>query len=194
MIEPAKDRLEKLELLKESVNICSQCKLAEGRIQTVFGEGNVQAKVVFLGEGPGQIEDETGRPFVGRAGKLLDNMIKSMGLEREEVYILNIVKCRPPANRKPKPEEMDACKKFLTQQLQIIQPQVIVALGNTALGGLTGRDGGITIRCGVWEGADIGGYKVKLMPCYHPSALLRNPSWKEPAWKSLQKVIKELDK
>jgi uracil-DNA glycosylase len=182
------DRVRALEVVQDQVRKCTSCSLCKNRTQTVFGEGNPDTVLVLCGEGPGQTEDETGRPFVGRAGKLLDNMIRSIGLEREDVYICNVVKCRPPGNRKPKPEEMDVCKSFLIRQLQIIQPKVIVALGNTALGGLTGQDGGITNRCGHWE--EMQG--IKLMPCYHPSALLRNPNWKDPAWHALQKVKSEL--
>jgi uracil-DNA glycosylase len=178
----------RLDVLNSEVTRCQSCRLGENRIQTVFGEGNPDAKVVLIGEGPGQTEDETGRPFVGRAGKLLDNMIASMGLKREDVYIANIVKCRPPGNRKPRQDEMDICMPYLTVQLGIIQPKVIVALGNTALAGLTGKEGGIAKRCGEWE--KLGEWN--LMPCYHPSALLRNPNWKEPAWNALQNVVKEL--
>ena len=179
------DRLRALEDVNSQVEKCTSCNLCEKRTQTVFGEGNPEAKIVFCGEAPGQTEDETGRPFVGRAGKLLTNMIKNgLELEREDVYILNICKCRPPGNRTPKPEEMDTCKPFLLLQLGIIQPEVIVALGNTALGGLTGNGSGITRRCGEWEEA----HDIKLMPCFHPSALLRNPKWKDPSWFALQKV------
>jgi uracil-DNA glycosylase len=177
----------RLEILSGEVSRCISCRLHEGRTQTVFGEGNIEAKVMFVGEAPGQTEDETGRPFVGRAGKLLDNMIASMGLQREDVYIANICKCRPPGNRKPRPDEMSTCRPYLSVQLGTITPKVIVALGNTALEGLTGR-GEISKRCGEWE--DLSGFK--LMPCYHPSALLRNPNWKTPAWNALQKVAKEL--
>lgn len=182
------DRIIQLKTIQEQVQGCVSCTLHLKRTQTVFGEGNPLASVVFVGEAPGATEDETGRPFVGRAGKLLDNMIKVIGLERKDVYIANVCKCRPPENRKPKPEEMKICSEFLRGQLRIIKPKVIVALGNTALGGLTGNDGGIVKRCGEWE--EFG--DIKLMPCYHPSALLRNPSWKEPAWYALEKVAKEI--
>jgi uracil-DNA glycosylase len=177
-----------LYVLNNEVVNCQLCRLEGSRIKTVFGEGNVDASVMFVGEAPGQNEDDTGRPFVGRAGKLLDNMIASMGLKREDVYIANICKCRPPGNRKPQQDEMSTCKPFLLEQIDIIKPKVIVALGNTALGGLTGIDGGITTRCGNWEA--LGWWKI--MPCYHPSALLRNPNWKAPAWRALQKVVEEL--
>lgn len=188
------DRCKALEVISDEVEKCTACSLCRNRTHTVFGEGNPEAKIVFCGEAPGQTEDETGRPFVGRAGKLLDNMIKSMELERADVYILNICKCRPPGNRAPMPEEMDACSHFLLRQAEIIQPKVIVALGNTALGGLTGNGSGITRRCGEWEEMEVGvqGMKdIKLMPCFHPSALLRNPKWKDPSWYALQKVAAE---
>lgn len=179
------DKQISLEVLNEQVKKCTACSLHERRTQTVFGEGAPGARVAFCGEAPGQTEDETGRPFVGRAGKLLDSIIASLDLKREDVYIVNVCKCRPPGNRKPTPDEMDTCKNlFLKKQLEIIQPEVVVALGNTALGGLTGIDGGITTRCGVWENVD----GLKVMPCYHPSALLRNPKWKIPAWDAIQKV------
>jgi uracil-DNA glycosylase len=177
-----------LDILKSEVSKCQACRLSENRTHTVFGEGNQDAKVVLVGESPGATEDETGRPFVGRAGKLLDNMIMSIGLARDDVYITNICCCRPPGNRKPHQDEMDACKARLHKQLSIIQPEIIIALGNTALGGLTGQDGGIVKRCGEWEEIDIDGRKIRLLPIFHPSALLRNPNWKAPAWHALQKV------
>lgn len=181
----------RLEILSGEVSRCVSCVLHEGRTNTVFGEGNVDAKVMLIGEAPGQTEDETGRPFVGRAGKLLDNMIASMGLKREDVYIANISKCRPPGNRKPQQDEMNSCMPYLHLQLAIIKPKVIVALGNTALEGLTGH-GGVSKRCGVWEDIKWGPWSGRLMSCYHPSALLRNPKWKEPAWLALQKVVEAL--
>lgn len=193
------DRHRALEVINAQVQGCTRCSLHKTRTNTVFGEGNPYSKVVFCGEAPGQTEDETGRPFVGRAGKLLDNMIKSMGLEREDVYILNICKCRPPGNRTPSADEMTTCIPYMFRQMQIIQPDIVVALGNTALGGLTLQGSGITKRCGNWElfrhpkGDGSVDRFVKLMPCYHPSALLRNPKWKDPAWYALQKVAKEIE-
>jgi DNA polymerase len=178
----------RLDVLNNEVVNCQLCRLEGSRIKTVFGEGNVDAKVMFVGEAPGQSEDETGRPFVGRAGKLLDNMIASMGMKREDVYIANICKCRPPGNRKPYQDEMENCKPYLLDQIRVVNPKVIVALGNSALGSLTGIEGGITTRCGNWEERAY----WKIMPCYHPSALLRNPNWKAPAWKALQEVVKEI--
>lgn len=189
------DRSVSLKLIDDDVKNCIECSLHKSRKQTVFGEGNHYAKVVFCGEAPGETEDETGRPFVGRAGKLLDNMIASIGLKREDVYILNVCKCRPPGNRTPSIAEMQSCIPFLKRQLEIIRPDIIVALGNTALGGLTGNGSGITKRCGIWEEIpkDMGFPQVQLMPCYHPSALLRNPKWKDPAWFALQSVKKRLE-
>lgn len=182
----------KLIVLKAKAESCEACDLCKTRTNVVFGEGNPQAQIVFVGEGPGRTENDTGRPFVGRAGKLLTNMILSIGLKREDVYILNIVKCWPPNNRKPTQEEMNACRPFLVRQLETIQPRVIVALGNTALGGLTGNDGGITKRCGVWEDVEVGYIKSKLMPCFHPSYLLREPKYKDNAWYALNSVRKLL--
>jgi uracil-DNA glycosylase len=165
------------------------------RTNTVPGEGNPDANLIFVAEAPGQKEDETGRPFVGRAGKLLDNMIKSMGVSREDVYILNICKCRPPGNRTPSTEEVNSCIPYMIRQIEIIQPNVIIALGNTALGGLTLSGSGITKRCENWEcfySKELYTSGIKLMPCYHPAAILRNSKLKEPAWYALQKVVKEL--
>lgn len=193
-VSEKENRKTQLAVLNEQVKDCTSCLLHQWRKNTVFGEGNVQADVVICGEAPGQTEDETGRPFVGRAGKLLDNMIQSMGLKREDVFILNVCKCRPPGNRRPSPIEMEKCKYYLANQLFIIKPKVIIALGNTALGALTGKDSGITKRCGEWETEEVSQLvdRPKLMPCYHPSALLRNPKWKEPAWHALQKVASEI--
>jgi DNA polymerase len=146
---------------------------------------------MFIGEAPGATEAEQGLPFVGRAGKLLNNMIRAAGLERDEVFIANITKHRPPNNRKPTMAEMQACLPFLYQQIEIIEPKVIVALGNTALEGLTDY-GSITKRCGKWENLDVNGINIMLMPCFHPSALLRNPNWKEPAKKAMREVRKWL--
>lgn len=183
--------LKLLEIVTE-INQCTACSLSNTPGLHVPGEGNSEAKIVFLGEAPGATEAEKGRPFVGRAGKLLDNMIQSMDLQRSDVYILNVVKCRPPDNRRPLPAEITSCKSFLLKQLEIINPKVIIALGNTALGFLTGKDSGIVSRCGNFEKVEINGKSIDIMPVFHPSALLRNPKFKEPAWYALQKVAKEI--
>lgn len=185
------DRRIHLQAINEQVKTCTKCRLHKTRTNTVFGEGNIRADVVFVGEGPGETEDQTGRPFVGRAGKLLDNMIQSIGLKREDVYIANVVKCRPPGNRVPDVFESEECIPYLLNQIGILKPKVVVVLGNTALGAVTGKGSGITKRCGEWEKMP-GGVGIKVMPCFHPSALLRNPKWKEPAWNALQKVAEEI--
>lgn len=181
---------EELQKLSKEIASCKQCPLWKTRNNTVPGEGNPDADIVFVGEGPGATEDETGRPFVGRAGKLLDNMIKSMDLDRNDVFILNIVKCRPPGNRKPYDEESEKCKPYLKRQLQILQPKVIVALGGTAVENLCGKGLGITKRHGNWEEYE----GVEVMPTFHPSYLLRSPKMKDVAWHDLQKVKEKATK
>ena len=194
MTKNKNDNKIKLDVIKCEIGECTRCSLCKTPGKPVPGEGNIDTDIVFIGEGPGSTEAEQGRPFVGRAGKLLDNMILSIDFKREDVWIGNIVKHRPPNNRKPTPEEMKACMPFLIRQLEIIQPKVIIALGNTALGGLTGIDGGIVRRCGKWEDTHIiNGRATKVLPVFHPSALLRRAEWKEPAWHALQKAKKFLD-
>jgi DNA polymerase len=145
---------------------------------------------MFVGEGPGAEEDAQGRPFVGKAGKLLDRMIEAMGYRREEVFIANVVKCRPPENRKPQREEMDMCLPYLRQQIRLIRPKVIVGLGGTAMEGLLGKPVGITRMRGIWQ--EYQG--IKLMPTFHPSYLLRDPAKKKDAWQDLKAVLTELGK
>ena len=178
--------------LKNKTDNCSSCPLSTTPGLAVYGEGNIDANIMFVGEAPGETEAETGRPFVGRAGQLLDNMIASIGLSREDVYICNVVKHRPPNNRKPKPEEVEACLPFLHSQIQIVQPNIIVALGSTAIEALLGPGPGVTKRCGKWEMLPTkeGIETIRVLPMFHPSALLRNPQWKEPAWYGMQKVKK----
>ena len=177
------------EVLAELVARCTRCSLHEERNRAVFGEGAIDARVVCVGEAPGAKEDETGRPFVGRAGQLLERLLLSIGLPRETVYICNVLKSRPPRNRDPLPEEVEACSPYLIRQLDIIQPEVILAFGafatrtllqtKLALGRLRGR---------VHE---YGGYPV--VATYHPAALLRNPAWVRPTWEDLQIVRSMLD-
>ncbi len=165
---------------------CRRCKLCKKRKTIVFGEGNPNAELVFVGEGPGADEDEQGRPFVGRAGKLLTDMIeKGMGLKRSDVYICNVVKCRPPDNRVPEKDEVAECLPFLLRQIAVLKPKVVVALGASAMQALLGPTPGITKVHGEWF--DWQG--TKLMPIYHPAYLLRNPPAKPDAWKDLQKVM-----
>src|SRR3984957_7417820 len=169
---------------------CQRCKLAKlGRKQIVFGTGDPHAELMFIGEGPGADEDAQGLPFVGRAGQLLNNMIGAMGLKREQVYIANIVKCRPPGNRTPEPDEAHTCTAFLLQQIDVIQPQVIVALGATAAMYLLGVKQSLASLRGRWHSCR--GAKVAVT--YHPAFLLRDPRQKGEAWKDLQRVMVELE-
>jgi DNA polymerase len=175
--------------LPARVAACTRCRLCESRTFTVFGEGTPTARLVFCGEGPGFDEDRSGRPFVGRAGELLSDMIvKGMRMRREDVFILNAVKCRPPENRTPAPDEIAACRPFLAEQLELIRPAVIVALGNPASQALLGTVPGITrIRGRVFEA-----FGAKVVPTYHPAFLLRNPAGKRETWTDLQLVMRLL--
>jgi len=164
---------------------CTRCKLHRGRTKLVFGDGNPKADLVFVGEGPGRDEDQQGLPFVGRAGKLLTQMIEAMGLQRKDVYICNVVKCRPPENRTPEKVEVETCSPFLLRQLDAISPKVIVCLGSVAAQTLLETNRGISHFRGEW--LEFRGRK--LMATYHPAYLLRNPSAKGEVWKDLQKVM-----
>ncbi len=198
------DRPAALKGIREDLGDCTRCKLhAQGRKQIVFGVGNPNAELMFVGEGPGADEDEQGEPFVGRAGQLLNNMIAAMGLQREQVYIANVVKCRPPGNRTPERDECDTCGPFLMRQIAVIKPKVIVALGavaaktllgvNDSMANLRGRfyefspmlPKNAPERDPSWEGA-------KLAVTYHPAYLLRDPRQKKEAWKDLQMVMADL--
>lgn len=185
------ERQTRLALLAEEARACSRCALHAERKQAVFARGNPFSELCFVGEGPGADEDALGEPFVGAAGQLLDKMIVAMGYRRDEVYICNIVKCRPPKNRKPEPAEMAACSPFLTEQLGLIQPRVIVALGATAVQGLIGASEGITRLRGKWKL-----YKgtTPIMPTFHPAYLLRSPGAKRDVWADLQEVMRHLGK
>jgi DNA polymerase len=174
--------------IREDLGDCTRCKLHKGRKKLVYGDGNPKAQLVFVGEGPGADEDMQGLPFVGRAGKLLTQMIEAMGLERRDVYICNVVKCRPPENRTPEPEEVATCSPFLLRQLDVIRPKVIVCLGAVAAKTLLNTTRGISQYRGEW--LEWRGHK--LMATYHPAYLLRNPPAKADVWKDLQKVMAEL--
>lgn len=183
---PVADRRVRLQQLEQEVQGCSRCELAKGRTRTVFARGNPESPVVFIGEGPGQEEDRVGLPFVGPAGQLLDRMIAAMGYGRDDVYICNIVKCRPPGNRTPLPSEAGACSPYLLGQLEAVAPQVIVALGRCATENLgLSQGGGWRGRWGKFRGIDV-------MPTYHPAFLLRSPEFKRPVWEDLQKVMQRL--
>lgn len=178
----------RLVALADEVRACSKCSLHTARTQTVFARGNPDAELCFVGEGPGADEDRQGFPFVGKAGQLLDRMIVAMGFQRDDVYVCNIVKCRPPENRKPEPDEMAACKPYLREQLELVGPKVIVALGATAVEGLIGMSGGITRLRGQWKLYRT----IPVMPTFHPAYLLRNPAAKREVWADLQAVLKQL--
>lgn len=171
-----------------AVAACKNCPLHRDRKQTVPGQGHPAPDIMFVGEGPGASEDEQGLAFIGRAGQLLTKMIEAMGLRREDVFISNIVKCRPPNNRPPEPAEMAACMPFLHQQIALLKPKVIVALGATALKGLIPGAEGITKLRGTWQVFD----GIDLMPTYHPAYLLRNPPAKKEVWADLQEVLRRL--
>ncbi|MGC8548407.1 MAG: uracil-DNA glycosylase [Acidobacteriaceae bacterium] len=184
-----KDRAQALQLLREDIGDCTRCALAfQGRHTIVFGDGDPHARLMFVGEGPGADEDAQGLPFVGRAGQLLNNMIVAMGLQREQVYIANIVKCRPPQNRTPEPEEARTCSPFLLRQIEIVQPEVIVALGATAATYLLGIKGSLASLRGRIHMA----HNRKLIITYHPAFLLRDPRQKKEAWIDLQIAMREL--
>ncbi|NYF90778.1 uracil-DNA glycosylase [Tunturiibacter empetritectus] len=185
----AAHKAEALVGIKTEIGDCTRCPLAyAGRRTIVFGDGDANARLMFVGEGPGADEDTSGIPFVGKAGQLLNNMIQAMGLKREEVYIANIVKCRPPANRVPEPVEANTCDQFLLQQIDVVQPQVIVALGATAAMYLLGVKQSLSSLRGKWHSCR----GAKLAVTYHPAFLLRDPTMKGEAWKDLQRVMKEM--
>lgn len=186
---PSDEARRRLQVLATEVAQCTRCGLHADRTQTVFSRGNGKSGLCFIGEGPGADEDAQGFPFVGAAGQLLDKMIAAMGLERDEVYVCNIVKCRPPRNRKPEPDEMRACMPYLAEQLELIDPQVIVALGATAVQGLLGATGGITRLRGNWR---LYRGSIAVMPTFHPAYLLRQPSAKRMVWQDLQAVLEHL--
>jgi DNA polymerase len=180
-----------LEEIAKQIGSCTACDLHQSRTQPVPGEGNAdRPDILFIGEGPGADEDAAGRPFVGKAGQLLDKMISAMGYRREEVFIANIVKCRPPENRVPFPEEMQACTPYLRAQIALIRPKVIVALGKTAVEGLLNERIAITRDRGKWRTYE----QIDLMPTFHPAYLLRSPGKKREAWQDLQEVMKRLGK
>jgi len=183
----AVDRVENdsLERIREDIGDCTRCRLHKQRNHIVFGVGNAKAELVFVGEGPGHDEDVQGIPFVGRAGQLLTQMIDAMGLRREDVYICNVIKCRPPENRTPEKDEIATCSPFLLRQLAVIAPKVIVCLGNIAAQTLLGTHQSISQYRGQW--VEFRG--SRLLATYHPAYLLRNPNAKGEVWKDLQKVM-----
>jgi DNA polymerase len=187
-IEEKRKRL--IALDNNEVRGCTRCRLCETRTNTVFGEGDPDAKIMFIGEGPGQTEDQTGRPFVGRAGEKLNEMIRAMGLTREQVYIQNIVKCRPPGNREPAPDEVATCTPYLERQIEIVRPRVIVTLGRPALQYMLNQKISISRMRGQWQTWR----GIKLMPTFHPAYILRNYTreTREAVWSDLNQVLSEL--
>ena len=179
-----------LDEVAATIAICRKCFLCEGRTRTVPGEGNPRARLMFVGEGPGQTEDETGRPFVGRAGELLTQIIEAIELKRDDVFIANVVKCRPPQNRKPLPDEMAACWAYLERQIELVEPRALVALGATAAEAMLRVKKSLTeLRGRVHSFRDI-----PLVVTYHPAALLRNPNWKKPTWDDIRIARQLLDR
>ena len=168
--------MEALATFAEQVSGCTRCRLSQGRTQVVFGVGNPQADLMFVGEAPGFHEDKQGVPFVGQAGKLLDNLLGGIGLERFEVYIANVLKCRPPGNRDPQPDEIESCEPHLFRQIELIQPRVVATLGNFATKLLSGKPTGITRVHGQEQEVTLGGNRVLLYPLYHPAAALYTPA------------------
>ncbi len=190
--KPIEKKPEKVEdvFKKMALNVakCRACQLHEKRLNSVFGEGNPHTDLMFIGEAPGGDEDKQGRPFVGRAGQLLTKIINAMGLERSDVYIANVIKCRPPFNRDPQPEEISACWHFIEKQIELIKPKVICTLGRISTKTILMTTDAISRLRG-----KFGNYKgIKVMPTYHPSYLLRNPSAKKQVWEDMQKIMKFL--
>ncbi len=185
---PSADRASALRIIREEIGDCTRCALHKGRNKIVFADGSPNARLMFVGEGPGADEDAQGLPFVGKAGQLLNNMITAMGLKREDVYIANVVKCRPPGNRTPEPDEANTCSPFLFQQIDVVHPEVLVALGATAATYLLGQRqplAGLRGRIHAFRGS-------KLIVTYHPAFLLRDPRQKKEAWADLQIAMREL--
>ena len=185
---PPEQHFAALKLIRDDIGDCTRCPLHVGRNKLVFGDGDPNARLMFVGEGPGADEDASGLPFVGRGGQLLNNMINAMGLQREQVYIANVVKCRPPANRTPEPDEAHTCSPFLFRQIDVVRPQVIVALGQTAVTYLTGEKRSLAN----WRGTVHPLRGTKLIVTYHPAFLLRDPNQKKHAWADLQIAMREL--
>ncbi len=178
------------EELEESIKGCNKCKLCKTRQNIVFGEGNKNAKIMFIGEGPGADEDRQGEPFVGKAGKLMNLAFDALGIKREEVYIANVVKCRPPSNRNPEDDEAFACLNYLRNQVMLVKPEIIVLLGSIALKNILGKEYGITASRGKW----IEKKGIMYMPTWHPAALLRDESKKIDFIKDLKLVMEKARK
>ncbi len=188
-VYPGLEKTETLEALRGFIGDCTRCKLAPGRKNLVFGVGDPKAELMFVGEGPGADEDERGEPFVGRAGQLLTDIIeRGMRMRRQDVYICNVVKCRPPGNRNPEPDEVAACEPFLMRQIELVRPRVIVGLGTFAVQSLLKVKIPISKLRGRWH--DVRG--IRMMPTFHPAYLLRNPGDKRLVWADIQEVMRAL--
>ncbi|MDL2329473.1 uracil-DNA glycosylase [Desulfosarcina sp. OttesenSCG-928-A07] len=188
-LKPMTSPKDRLDRIREDLENCTRCSLHQGRSCLVFGEGDPLARLVFVGEGPGFEEDQTGRPFVGKAGQLLTQIIGAMKLSREKVYIANVVKCRPPENRAPAVDEIRCCLPFLHRQLMAIRPRMICTLGNVAAGALLNTQTPVSRLRGIfqeWNG-------IPVMPTFHPAFLLRNPEKKRDVWKDMQEIMKKLE-
>lgn len=188
-VPPAYPELSTLDAVAGRVAGCTGCPLCTGRTLTVPGEGNPAARLMLIGEGPGETEDRTGRPFVGRAGELLDKILENIETPRSEVFIANVVKCRPPRNRAPLPDERAACLPYLHRQIELVRPKVLLALGSTAAEAMLGVKkplGELRLKVHEWNG-------IPLVVTYHPAALLRNPNWKRPAWDDVRIARQLLD-
>ncbi|MEA2348228.1 MAG: uracil-DNA glycosylase [Thermoleophilaceae bacterium] len=189
MERSAAERREDLVVLFRQLQTCPKCALCEGRTRVVFGNGNADADLMFVGEAPGAEEDRQGLPFVGRAGKLLDELLGEIGLQRkEDVFVCNVLKCRPPGNRDPQPEEIAACSPFLMRQIELIRPRVICTLGNFATKLLSGSPVGITKVHGIAQDTEFAGVPTRLYPLFHPAAALRTPSVKELLRQDFQRI------
>jgi DNA polymerase len=187
-----------LAALRKDIGDCTRCKLHGGRTHLVFGTGDPEAELMFVGEAPGEDEDRLGEPFVGKAGQLLTRIIQAMGLQREKVYIANIIKCRPPRNRNPEPDEIETCSPFLRRQIEIIRPKVICALGNFAAQTLLATGQKISQLRGRFHAlpisfSDGAPAETKVMPTFHPAYLLRNPEDKKRVWEDMQLIMRELN-
>jgi DNA polymerase len=187
-MQDAAERVSRLEELKREASGCERCRLAATRTQVVFGVGNPNADLMFVGEAPGFHEDKQGYPFVGQAGKLLDGLLAGIGLERSDVYIANVLKCRPPGNRDPMPDEIESCEGYLFRQVELVQPALVATLGNFATKLLSGKQTGITRVHGQEQDVTLGGRSVLLYPIYHPAAALYTPTMLEVLQQDFRRI------
>jgi uracil-DNA glycosylase family 4 len=187
-VADAAERRGRLVEVYREASVCTKCPLSEGRTNVVFGNGNADADLMFVGEAPGAEEDRQGVPFVGRAGKLLDELLSGIGMRREDVFVANVLKCRPPGNRDPQPEEIETCRPYLERQVELIEPRVIATLGNFATKLLSGNPTGITKVRGTPQIRELGGRTVFLLPLFHPAAALRTPALAETLRQDMETI------